>query len=263
MKAENQKKFYVYVLSLLVMALCWGCKDDDENSLPPEPVDKEEEEFVHLDLDYLDFSAEGGTEEIDFSTSSDWEAVSLASWIKVSPSTGEKGEDVGLQLQVEENEDSAGREAKLILRIASGNTADTLTVRQAGRTRYVPVSWDEDAKLTRFDLMNGDVGIEFRGDVPVFTPGVSAIVVPTDTMSYIRVVKDISAEGSSVTLKTEEGSLTDIFMDQEFTLSITPNPNARMTRSGKLNTTDANGVIHPDKIIACMKDGSRVTLYDA
>ena len=88
-------------------------------------------------------------------------------------------------------------------------------------------------------------------------------MVPTDTMSYIRVVKSVSGSGNDLTLQTEPGDMTDLFMNQEFTLSISPEPDAGYTRSGTLNTADKSGTIHPFKISVLTDEGKTVTVYDA
>lgn len=257
MKIIFRKGIFTSCMLLLLLAFLNSCKDEKDE---PEP---NIETLIRLDLDYLDFSAEGGEEEIGFETETNWKVITASeSWLKVSPSEGKSGKAT-LIVNVAKNEESSERKTQIVIKTISGNATDTLTIRQAGVSRYVPIDWEKDAQLTQFNLQNGNVKIKFSDKAPLFTPEVSAIVVPTDTMSYIRVVKKTTVDGNSVTLQTVEGNMTDIFMNQKFSLSITPNPNAKMTKSGHVNTTDANGVIHPEKVIARMKDGNTITLYDA
>ena len=262
MRVGSYRKTWNPLWIALAALLSWSC--GDESGDDPAPDVGPAKSSIRIELDYLDVLAEGGEEEVGLEADADWTAVSsVDSWLEVSPASGTSGKDLTLRLRIGRNADSAEREAKVIVRTASGNAADTLTVRQAGVSRYVDIAWGENATLSGFDLTSGEVRISFADSVPAFTPEVSTIVVPTDSLSYIRVVNDVSASGKSVTLRTEEGDMTDLFMDQEFTLSTSPNPDTRLTRSGNLSTTDRDGVIHPSKITARTEDGRNVVLYDA
>ena len=241
------------------MALLSGCKGEGNDEPVPDISTS-----IQWELDYLDLSAEGGTEEIGLDAETDWKVITPPdSWLTISPDEGKAGKSLALTLSVTENGSGGKRETRLIVKATSGTAADTLTIRQAGVSRYVAIDWEEEARLARFDAASGEVQINFSDEAPTFTPEVSSIVVPTDSTYHIRVIKGVEVSGNSVTLRTEPGDLTDIFMDQEFSLSISPNPDARTTRSGRLNTTDRNGVIHPDKIVALMGDGRQIQLYDA
>ena len=261
MRANYLSKFKLFALFLCTATLVWSCKDEDGGNEPTPP--DVEESAIQIEFTYLDFPAEGGTEEIGFTSDTDWEVVSSAkSWLTVSPTSGASGNNLALQLQADKNEDSAERQAKVVVRTTGGNSADTLTVRQAGQTRYVDIDWEDDATLQQFDLNSGDIRIQFDGTVPNFTPEISTIVVPTDSVSYIRVVKSATTSGNSVSLQTEQGDMTDLFMNQEFTLSTVPATKTYVTRSGQISTVDRNGVIHPNQISIIMEDGRREVLYD-
>ena len=260
MGKDNYQRFYLIALFALIAALHWSCKEDKGDK----PVPDTDEKSIHINLAYLDFPAEGGMEEVDFSATTDWQVVNPAdTWLQVTPTSGTSGQNLTLQLQTDKNEDSAERQAKIIVRSTAGNSADTLTVRQAGTTRYVDIDWENNATLTQFDLNSGNVCFTYSGTVPDFTPEVSTIVVPTDSLSYIRVVKSATVSGNSVSLQTEEGNMTDLFMDQEFTISLEPAEELRSTRAGGISTVDHNGVIHPSKIEICTTDGQWQTLYSA
>ena len=126
--------------------------------------------------------------------------------------------------------------------------------------QYVPIDW-EQVIVSDFNPSTGDVALQFSNWVPDFKEGISAIVVPTETCSYIRIVEQVTKDGDSYILRTSEGNMTDIFMDTEFTLSTTPALNTR-SASGSIQTQDAFGVIHPTQIIASMEDGTKKVLYD-
>ena len=249
------------ILTLVVLVLA-GCKNDNENE--PQPTPDGSTTTIELKTNYLDISREATEEEIGLKASADWNVLNAAeSWISVSPTKGSKGNNLTLKLAINENDGAGERTGKIVVKATSGNTADTLTVRQAGVTPYVAIDWEKDATLSQFDITSGKVTISFKDRAPDFQKGISAIVIPTDSLSYIRVVNDVAANGNSITLQTEAGDMTDIFMNQEFTLSTVPATKTFTTRSSQVNTTDKNGLIHPTQISTVMEDGQRVILYDA
>lgn len=255
-----QKNFPLFIFSLFFMILLVSCKDEKEEPAPDLGPSSSE---IRLDMKFLDFEAEGGSEEVDFDAGTNWKVITASeSWLKVSPTEGKNGKSQTLLIDVSKNEENGERKAQIIVKALSGSSADTLTVRQSGISRYVKIDWGKDAKLTHFDLKSGDVKVDFSDQAPRFTPEVSSIVIPTDSMSYIRVVKSVTTSGKSVTLKTVEGNMTDVFMDQEFTLSTVPTSKTYTTRSGAIQTTDDKGVFHPVRIYEIQEDGRREVIYD-
>lgn len=219
---------------------------------------------VEWECPYLDFSADGGIEEIGLDAGTDWKiTVPDENWLTITPAEGKKGEDLILSVQVSSNESENERKACFIVKSLGNSAADTLTIRQAGLSRHIALDWENNAQLVSFNPESGHLQIHFKENPPMLTPEVSTIVVPTDTMSYIRVVKSVSGSGNDLTLQTEPGNMTDLFMNQEFTLSISPEPDAGYTRSGTLNTADKSGAIHPFKITVLTDEGKTVTVYDA
>lgn len=251
---------WLLFLWLIVVGIS-GCKDEDAKMevLDPDVMEGQ----VEWEYPYLDFSADGGTEEIGLNAGTDWKIiVPDENWLTITPVEGEKGENIMLSIRVNSNEGDDERKACFIVKSLSDTTADTLTIRQAGLSRHIALDWENDVQLLSFNLESGHLQIHFKEEPPIFTPEVSTIVVPTDTMSYIRVVKSVSGSGNDLTLQTEPGDMTDLFMNQEFTLSISPDPTAGYTRSGTVNTVDKSGVIHPFKIKALTDEGKTVTVYD-
>lgn len=239
-----------------------GCKDEEGKMEVPDPGVTEGQ--VEWECPYLDFSADGGTEEIGLDAGTDWKiTVPDENWLTITPAEGKKGEDLILSVQVSSNESENERKACFIVKSLGNSAADTLTIRQAGLSRHIALDWENNAQLVSFNPESGHLQIHFKENPPMLTPEVSTIVVPTDTMSYIRVVKSVSGSGNDLTLQTEPGNMTDLFMNQEFTLSISPEPDAGYTRSGTLNTADKSGAIHPFKISVLTDEGKTVTVYDA
>ena len=170
MEQTRQKKLRSLVLCFLAAILFWNCEDENKE----EPGPNIQGSAIQLEMNYLDFSADGGEEEIGLNAGEDWEITNNAgTWLDVSPDGGAKGETLTLTIRTDSNEGSKAREGQVVVKALSGNAADTLTVRQAGRTRYVAVDWENEATLTQFDLQSGTVRIAFEDDVPTFTPEIS------------------------------------------------------------------------------------------
>lgn len=139
---------------------------------------------------------------------------------------------------------------------------DTLVIRQSGITSYIDIDWERDATLSSFNLKSGEININFKSGMPHFVAGISTIIVPTDSCNYIRTINDFRITGNNAILQTKEGNMTDIFRNQEFTLSTVPLESATVSRSGNINTTDNHGVIHPVQIVTRTDNGEEVILYD-
>ena len=251
------------LLLCALLAIVFGCKDDspvqpDDN--PPVPTPPETTSRIELAYSYLDLTYEATEEEVRFEATDDWEIKSLPEWVSATPTDGGEGTDICLTLNIEENPEYRERTGDVILATADGQDADTLTVRQFGISAYIPIDYEEN-KLTGFDPATGTVTLEYGDQKPTLRAGAS-IVIPTDSISYIRIVQQVSQDRNTLTLQTEEGDMTDVFVNQEFTLATTPVSRAVVTRGGGVRTTDDRGVIHPVRITASMPDGSMRTLYD-
>lgn len=251
------------LLLCALLAIVFGCKDDSPvqpTDNPPVPTPPETTSRIELAYSYLDLTYEATEEEVRFEATDDWEIKSLPEWVSATPTDGGEGTDICLTLSIEENPEYRERTGDVILATADGQDADTLTVRQFGISAYIPIDYEEN-KLTGFDPATGTVTLEYGDQKPTLRAGAS-IVIPTDSISYIRIVRQVSQDGKTLTLQTEEGDMTDVFVNQEFTLATTPVSRAVVTRGGGVRTTDDRGVIHPVKITASMPDGSMRTLYD-
>ena len=251
------------LLLCALLAIVFGCKDDSPvqpTDNPPVPTPPETTSRIELAYSYLDLTYEATEEEVRFEATDDWEIKSLPEWVSATPTDGGEGTDICLTLSIEENPEYRERTGDVILATADGQDADTLTVRQFGISAYIPIDYEEN-KLTGFDPATGTVTLEYGDQKPTLRAGAS-IVIPTDSISYIRIVRQVSQDGKTLTLQTEEGDMTDVFVNQEFTLATTPVTRAVVTRGGGVRTTDDRGVIHPVKITASMPDGSMRTLYD-
>ncbi len=246
----------IWIAVILVFS---ACKEESGDEPQPE-IQAVKVEFSEK---YVDVAHRRTEEEVLLNAETDWELLNAAeSWVNISPDEGVKGTNISLTISIGENKEEKERDAEIIVKAKSGQAADTLFIRQSGATPYVEIKWNDNATLTDFNPTSGKVEVHFNGRVPNFQAGVSSIVVPTDSFSYIRLVDAVSVNGNKVTLQTSEGDMTDVFMNKEFTLSTVPASKAVRTRSGRINTTDDDGVIHPTKITTSTIDGQRIVLYD-
>lgn len=255
---RNCAKVIVILFSFVVL---YSCKDNDTNGSgenPPTPPEMTKP--INLSYTYLDVSYEATEEEVHIEATDDWTVKSTPEWVNVTPTDGGEGKNQIMTVSIEENPEYNERTGDIIVTTADNQGADTLTVRQFGISAYILIDYD-DNRLTDFDLTTGTVTLECGKRKPTVRAGAS-IVIPTDTVSYIRVVRQVNENGNKLTLQTEEGDMTDVFVNQEFTLSTTPATRAIVTRNGNVQATDEQGVIHPVEITASMPDGSIRTLYD-
>lgn len=255
---HNCAKIIVVLFSFIAL---YSCKDNNTNgSGEGLPIPPEMTKPINLSYTYLDVSYEATEEEVHIEATDDWTVKSAPEWVSVTPTDGGEGKNQIMTVSIEENPEYNERTGDIIVITADNQGADTLTVRQFGISAYIPIDYD-DNRLTDFDLTTGTVTLECGKRKPTVRAGAS-IVIPTDTVSYIRVVRQVNENGNKLTLQTEEGDMTDVFVNQEFTLSTTPATRAIVTRNGNVQATDEQGVIHPVEITASMPDGSMRTLYD-
>lgn len=254
----NCAKIIVVLFSFITL---YSCKDNDTNgSGEGLPIPPEMTKPINLSYTYLDVSYEATEEKVHIEATDDWTVKSAPEWVSVTPTDGGEGKNQIMTVSIEENPEYNERTGDIIVITADNQGADTLTIRQFGISAYIPIDYD-DNRLTDFDLTTGTVTLECGKRKPTVRTGAS-IVIPTDTVSYIRVVRQVNENGNKLTLQTEEGDMTDVFVNQEFTLSTTPATRAIVTRNGNVQATDEQGVIHPVEITASMPDGSMRTLYD-
>lgn len=252
-------KLKVIFASLLFIGLT-SCKDHKDEVDNPTPSVPEAVGSIRLALDYLDVTYEMTEETITFEADHPWRIETAPDWINVAPAKGDKGKDISLTVNIAENPEYEERSGQLIISSVEDEGSDTLTIRQFAISAYVPVDYETN-RLTEFNPATGLVRLTCNGRKPALREGVS-IVVPTDSIDFIRIVKHINEDGNTLTLQTEEGDMTDLFVNQEFTLSTAPATRAMVTRTGRIQTTDERGVIHPYKITSILPDGTVHTLYD-
>ena len=131
-----------------------------------------------------------------------------------------------------------------------------------GTSTYVPIDW-EQTDIQSFNPETGELSLAFTdGEVPTFENGYSLLVVETDTSAHIRRVMQSAVSSNTARLQTIGADMTELFSDTEFTISLTPSTARTETKAGTMASIDANGVLHPVKIVVRAEDGSFQTLYN-
>jgi|GEM_PF-1342157 len=230
------------LISFLLIIGISGCE---------EPIEEKELVF-ELDKTALVFDFEGGSQSIAISSNGEWIISGEADWFTVSPRYGEGNETV--TVTVSENETLEERETTLTFR--SGEKTITVEISQTDNpifeTGFLEIDW-ETSEIISYDENSGTITIQFQGTPPAFEAN-RAIVLPREYEYDIRVITSSAVSGNTATLETEQGDMTNLFMDISFTLSTDPS---------QTNTRSAGGnrVITPSKIMIMTENGYQ-TIYE-
>ena len=108
------------MMALVNLAIVSCSKDDDE---PQEPGKLGVSENV------LEYSAEGGSQSLEVSCTSDWTISGDPTWVTVTPQSGFGTKKVNIK--VAENTTGADRECELYVGLDSGAAEETVVIRQA------------------------------------------------------------------------------------------------------------------------------------
>lgn len=82
---------------------------------------------------------------------------------------------------------------------------------------YVPIDWENASIISSNDSI-GDYSINFTGEVPSIVPG-SVITIDQDSIIRYVFVESVEVEGNTLSMKTSQAYLTDIFANTTITLT--------------------------------------------
>ncbi len=117
-----------------------------------------------------------------------------------------------------------------------------------GESLYANINWDENT-ISSYDKTSGLITIA-HNDSEVSIEKDKAIVLPDEYGYDIRVIKNITVSGDNTVLETEQGKMSHLFRDIDFTLATDPS-SARSTRS-------SGNVILPSEIGIMTTDGYHI-----
>ena len=132
---------------------------------------------------------------------------------------------------------------------------------------YVQVD-STNYKIKEYDPNTGTMAVVVNEKTRGIETG-AVVFIDKDTAGYLRKITSITGENNDKTLQTVPATLEDVFIDKEFKLSTSDFPlsNARLAplqgmSEARYNKnlsellTDAEGYIHPVKVITHYSDGS-------
>lgn len=127
----------------------------------------------------------------------------------------------------------------------------------------VDIDWNKTSIVNQDDE-SGNIKLTFEGEIPSFKEGHSLIVLDNATSGYIRRVMQTEAKGNSITLKTIEADMSELFSDEELSFSLMPSSMATNVRTINRSRAviDNNNVIYPTKIVLSGEEGNTLTIYD-
>lgn len=127
MKIFEKMRYMAMAMAMATLSLTVSaCGDDDDNGGITAP-----QGAITLSADKFDFTSAGGDVVLTVKAPSEWDAVTDASWIKLSKS-GQLSREGKVDISVENNSSREERTGRITVK--SGRTSATVTVTQAGRT---------------------------------------------------------------------------------------------------------------------------------
>ena len=186
----------------------------------------------------LSFESEASSATLTITSSGKWTVGEVPEWIEVSPAEGEDG-DI-LTVSVTENPSEEDRTGSFTL--TCGTASETVSVTQYGaiQSDYADLGLDEAGTSMNYNQNTGVLTVTYDGTTPPDVNAGQAVVLNAEYGYDIRVIESASASGSTLSLQTSEGNMTDLFRNTSFTL----------VTSGKVDTRSADGrrIIAPSEV---------------
>ena len=193
-------------LLLLSMTFVAACSDGGEDVVEPDPKPTPSKPAITLDVSSSDFTTDGGSNTISFTTSEPWTAEVLNSradaWCSVSPTNGKAG-DAEITVTTTPNDTPDNRSASIILK--AGSTQKTITVSQKQKDALTVTS-------DKFEVSaeGGEVTIEVKANIDFeYTISEKAKVwiasADSRALKTTTLVFDVSANEDT---EKREGSIT-------------------------------------------------------
>jgi hypothetical protein len=155
---KNTLNWWLLLLSMTFVA---ACSDGGEDIEEPAPKPTPSQPTITLDISSSDFTTDGGSNTISFTTSEPWTAEVLNSradaWCLVSPTSGKAGE-AEITVTTTPNDTPDNRSASIILK--AGSTQKTITVSQKQKDALTVTS-------DKFEVgaEGGEVKIEVKANI--------------------------------------------------------------------------------------------------
>lgn len=200
---KNTLNWWLLLLSMTFVA---ACSDGGEDIEEPAPKPTPSQPTITLDISSSDFTTDGGSNTISFTTSEPWTAEVLNSradaWCSVSPTSGKAG-DAEITVTTTPNDTPDNRSASIILK--AGSTQKTITVSQKQKDALTVTS-------DKFEVSaeGGEVTIEVKANIDfeyTISEKAKAWIASADSraLKTTTLVFDVSANEDT---EKREGSIT-------------------------------------------------------
>lgn len=200
----------------------------------------------------LSFESDESTTTLTVTSSGKWTVGELPEWIKVTPTEGEDGDM--LTVSVTENPSEEDRTGSFTL--TCGTASATIAVIQYGaiQSDYADLGLDETGTSMTYNQNTGVLTVTYAGTNPPEVEKGQAVVLDAEHGYDIRVVESASVSGSTLSLQTSEGNMTDLFKNTSFTL----------VTSGTADTRSVDGkrIITPSEVGYFDAEGTYHKTYD-
>lgn len=165
----------------------------------------------------LSFESEVSTARLTIKSSGKWTAGELPDWIAITPEEGEDGEQITVSVTENKSEDDRTGSFKL----NCGTASETISVTQYGaiKTDYADLRLEDAGTSVTYSPATGALTVTYDGTTPPDVGAGQAVVLNAEHGYDIRVVESASVSGSTLSLQTSEGNMTDLFKNTSFTLA--------------------------------------------
>lgn len=164
----------------------------------------------------LSFECNADSVTLIVSSNGNWTAGELPQWISVSPAEGNGGDQI--TVSVTENSTEDNREGSFTL--VCGNASAIVVVTQYGilDSNYADLGLEEPGTSMTYDKNSGTLTVTYTDSTPPVVEQGNAVVLGAKYQYDIRVVQSASVSGKTLTLRTSEGNMCDLFKNTSFTL---------------------------------------------
>ena len=153
------KRIFLYLLKVATIVACSG--GEDGGTTPQDPTPEKPKAEIKLETASFDFPAEGGKDEISFSTTEAWTAEVINSradgWCAINPTSGEAG-DAKITVTTEANDTPDDRSASIVIK--AGTASKTVKVSQKQKEALTIT-----ASKFEVEAEGGEIKIEVKANI--------------------------------------------------------------------------------------------------
>ena len=225
-KKIPMKRALLFLLTIVVITCCNTANSTDD--------------FIIISPDTeIFFESEASDTKLTITCNGDWTATNIPDWCEISPSSGEKESEI--TVSVSDNNGEEVRTAEIIL--SWENASESIVITQYGKitSNYVDLELENPDNIISYDEENGTLTVTYGEEVPTEIKEGKAIVLPAKYGFDIRVIDHVSVSGTSVTMKTSQGNMSNLFRNTSFVLSTNPDTETKSIDGRRVITPASYG----------------------